>query len=49
MALNNVVLPAPLDPMTPVTFPASTSNETPSTARTPPKITLASVTVRWPR
>ena len=49
MALNSVVLPAPFDPMTPVIFPASTSNETPSTARTPPKITLASETFRWPR
>ena len=35
--LKIVVLPAPLGPMSPVIVPAPTSNETPSTARSPPK------------
>ena len=42
MALNSVVLPAPFDPIKPVTAPASISNETPSTALTPPNVTAAS-------
>src|SRR5690606_33415559 len=35
--LNRVVLPAPFGPISPVTVPAPTANETSSTARTPPK------------
>src|SRR5882762_10151944 len=37
MTLTNVVLPAPLGPMRPWIDPSSTSSDTPSTARTPPK------------
>src|ERR1700730_14997284 len=37
MTLTNVVLPAPLGPMRPWIAPFSTSSDTPSTARTPPK------------
>ena len=35
--LNRVVLPAPFGPMSPVIDPSGTVNETPSTARWPPK------------
>src|ERR1700674_681877 len=37
MTLTSVVLPAPLGPMRPWIAPFSTSSDTPSTARTPPK------------
>src|ERR1700694_681538 len=37
MTLTSVVLPAPLGPMRPWIAPFSTSRDTPSTARTPPK------------
>ena len=37
--LNSVVLPAPLGPIRPTILPASTSNETPSSATMPPKRT----------
>src|SRR5438270_5645162 len=40
---TSVVLPAPLGPMSPVTAPAVTEMETPSTARTPPKWRTTSV------
>src|SRR2546423_1637722 len=39
MTLNNVVLPAPFGPMSPVTRPSSTSRSTPWRACTPPKRT----------
>src|SRR5881628_3178461 len=44
MTLNSVVLPAPLGPMRPTTCPASTPNDTRSSATTPPKRTLRSLT-----
>src|SRR6266853_3117429 len=37
MTLTSVVLPAPLGPIKPWIEPCSTSSDTPSTARTPPK------------
>src|SRR5882672_11883964 len=37
MTLTSVVLPAPLGPIRPWVDPPSTSSDTPSTARTPPK------------
>src|ERR1700737_361719 len=37
MTLTSVVLPAPLGPIRPWIEPCSTSRDTPSTARTPPK------------
>src|ERR1700692_2033107 len=37
MTFTSVVLPAPLGPMRPWIDPSSTSSDTPSTARTPPK------------
>src|ERR1035437_4735654 len=37
MTFTSVVLPAPLGPMMPWIDPSSTSSDTPSTARTPPK------------
>src|SRR5260370_7709632 len=37
MTLTSVVLPAPLGPISPWIDPCSTSSDTPSTARTPPK------------
>src|ERR1700744_5725090 len=46
MTLNNVVLPAPLGPIRPVTAPASARRETPERAATPPKWTLTSSTAR---
>src|SRR2546429_7548233 len=44
MTLNNVVLPAPFGPMSPVTRPSSTSRSTPWRACTPPKRTSTSWT-----
>src|ERR1700722_17633849 len=46
MTLNRVVFPAPLGPMTPTTSLWAASMETPSSASTPPKPTLRSVTTR---
>src|SRR2546427_11046776 len=46
MALNAVVLPAPLGPMTLVIEPGRTANDTPSSAVTPPKLTARSLTAR---
>src|ERR1019366_4882357 len=46
MALNSVVLPAPLGPMMPSTSPLQTSSETPSRAVTPSKDTVISLTHR---
>src|SRR6478735_5133165 len=37
MTLTSVVLPAPFGPIRPYIEPRSTSSDTPSTARTPPK------------
>src|SRR5689334_16214181 len=37
MTLTSVVLPAPFGPISPCIDPFSTSSDTPSTARTPPK------------
>ena len=48
MALKRVVLPAPLEPIRPVTPPAGISNDTPSTAFTPPNATAASRTIKLP-
>ena len=48
MTLNNVVLPAPLGPMTPSTSPCETSSETPSSAVMPPNDTEISLTESWP-
>ena len=42
MTLNIVVLPAPLGPMRPVTFPSATSREISSSARLPPNATTMS-------
>src|SRR6266542_5303421 len=42
MTLNSVVLPAPLGPMRPVTYPTSTSSETSESAWMPPKRTETS-------
>src|SRR3954447_12004436 len=42
--LNNVVLPAPLGPMTPTTSPEPTDAETRSSAVSPPKRTVTSCT-----
>src|SRR5690348_10163167 len=36
--LNRVVLPAPFGPISPTISPSRTSNDTPSTARSPPKV-----------
>src|SRR5579864_6876794 len=36
--LNSVVLPAPFGPISPTISPSRTANETPSTARSPPKV-----------
>src|SRR5207302_7726570 len=44
MTLNVVVLPAPLGPMSPVTYPTSASRSTPWTAWMPPKRTSTSLT-----
>src|SRR6266508_6243008 len=44
--LNTVVLPAPLGPMSPRISPASTVKEKRSTARSPPKSRVRSLTVR---
>src|SRR5881296_3200870 len=44
--LKSVVLPAPFGPMRPTICPASTSKETESSARMPPKRTVRSRTVR---
>src|SRR5947207_721720 len=46
MTLNNVVLPAPLGPMRPVTRPGSAVRSTSCRAITPPKRTLTSSTDR---
>src|SRR5437763_15657430 len=46
MTLNNVVLPAPLGPMRPVTRPGSAVRATSCRATTPPKRTLTSSTER---
>src|SRR5207248_643559 len=45
-ALNVVVLPAPLGPMSPVTVPPSARNDTLSTATSPPKRTVRSAISR---
>ena len=45
MISSVVVLPAPLGPRMPKNSPASTSNETPSTARTSPYVLLSSSTL----
>src|SRR3989442_11118 len=46
MMLKRVVLPAPLGPMSPTTWPASTENVTWSRATTPPNLTARSRTSR---
>src|SRR5438477_12569006 len=46
MTLNNVVFPAPLGPMSPVTRPGSAARSTSWRAMTPPKRTLTSSTDR---
>src|ERR1700722_8977495 len=44
MTLNNVVFPAPLGPISPVTSPADAVSETPESAVTPPKRTATART-----
>src|SRR3954451_16527334 len=44
MTLNVVVFPAPLGPISPVTYPVSASRSTPCTAWMPPKRTSTSLT-----
>src|ERR1039458_10114607 len=46
ITLNNVVLPAPLGPITPSTSPVRTSSDTPSRAVIPPNETVTSATAR---
>src|SRR5437588_593038 len=46
MLLNRVVLPAPLGPMRPTMAPSATSSETPPSACSPPKASVASRTSR---
>ena len=49
ITLSSVDFPEPFGPITPVNPPGMTSRSTPSSARSPPKLTVSRSASRWPR